>query len=189
MAGTRPKLVVLLVLFTFILPTVLSGCSDFRAIFEGKPAYKVGKRRKKPAKRRNQPIPKKDKGYFSWPLFAPISSKYGPRRGRFHDGIDIDGDFGDPVRAAAAGQVVYSGTLGGYGKLVVIKHSNGYFTAYAHNRKNLVKKGKKVKKGQLIARVGSTGRSTGSHLHFEVRNKKGTYDPLAFLPDRRYSRK
>jgi len=134
-------------------------------------------------------MPKQAKGYFIWPLKAPLSSLYGPRGKRFHDGVDIDGDFGDPIRAAAAGNVVFSGALGGYGKLVVIKHSNGFFTAYAHNKKNLVKRGKFVRKGDHVAVVGSTGRSTGSHLHFEIRDKNGTYNPLDFLPKQRYSRK
>lgn len=175
-----------LVLLIFTLPQ----CSSFKAVFNGKPSSKVSKGKKKPRKkRRNQPAPKNAKNYFVWPLQAPLSSLYGPRKGRFHDGVDIDGEMGDPVQAAASGEVVYSGKLGGYGKLIIIKHSNGFFTAYAHNKKNMVKKGKWIKKGQHIARVGSTGRSTGSHLHFEIRDKNGTYDPLDFLPRQRYSRR
>ncbi|MDX1386109.1 MAG: M23 family metallopeptidase [bacterium] len=175
-----------------ILGIALPGCSDFNAIFNGKPNHSVakkGKRPKREAKRRHKKVPEYAKKYFKWPLFAPVSSGYGPRWGRFHEGIDIDGDFGDSILAAAPGRVVYSGKLGGYGRLVVIRHDNGFFTAYAHNKKNLVKKGKKVNQGERIALVGSSGRSTGSHLHFEIRDKKGTYDPLAFLPSKRYSRR
>lgn len=166
-----------------------AGCSDFRAIFNGPSGSKVARRRTTPQKQRNLPVPPTAKGYFAWPLKAPVSSGYGPRHGRFHDGIDIDGESGDPVTAAATGEVVYSGKLGGYGNIVVIKHSNGYFTAYGHNKKNLVKKGKTVTQGQPIALVGSTGQATGAHLHFEIRDQSGTYDPLAFLPKARYSRR
>lgn len=128
-------------------------------------------------------------GIFAWPLNAPVSSPYGVRDGRFHDGIDIDGESGDDIAASAAGKVVFSGQLGGYGNLIVIKHSNGFFTAYGHNKKNLVKKGKEVDQGQVIAQVGSTGHATGAHLHFEIRDPKGTYDPLAILPKQSYSRR
>lgn len=177
----------LLICLIFVLPS----CSDFRAIFEGSPDYNVAKRKKKRDRRGStrKVDPQVAKGYFVWPLEAPLSSLYGPRKGKFHDGIDIDGDSGDAVSAAASGEVVYSGRLGGYGRLIVVQHPNGYFTAYAHNKKNLVKKGKKVRKGQKIALVGSSGRSTGDHLHFEIRDKDGTYDPLDFLPRKRYSRR
>lgn len=190
MALRRPKFWFLLIVLGFTVPA-LSSCGDFRAVFNGKSKHKPSpssdKRPRK--KRRNQPVPSHAKGKFIWPLNAPLSSRYGPRRGRFHEGLDIDGDFGDPIVAAASGEVVFSDRLGSYGKLIIIKHEKGFFTAYAHNKKNLVKKGKKVKQGRKIAIVGSTGRSTGSHLHFEVRDKKGTFDPLAFLPRRRYSRR
>lgn len=185
MAFTRAKIILGLIFLTGFLP----ACSDFRAIFNGKPTPSVARRPSSPEKHRDQPIPENAQDYFSWPLKAPVSSGYGPRGGRFHDGIDIDGESGDAVTAAASGEVVYSGKLGGYGNLIVIKHDNGLFTAYGHNKKNLAKKGKKVEKGQVIAQVGSTGKSTGDHLHFEIRDKKGTYDPLAILPEQRYSRR
>jgi lipoprotein NlpD len=185
MAFTRAKIVA----GVFLMACILPGCSDFRAIFNGQPNHTASKRRPSSEKQRGQPVPDGAKGYFSWPLKAPISSPYGPRGGRFHDGIDIDGDSGDPVAAAATGQVVFSGKLGGYGNLIVIKHSNGLFTAYGHNKKNLAKQGKKVERGQVIARVGNTGQSTGAHLHFEIRDQNGTFDPLAILPEQRYSRR
>lgn len=186
MAFRRAKLLVLLIILSF----GLSNCSDFRAVFNGKPKHKVSKKRKKSGKkRRNQPAPAHAKGYFVWPLKAPISSGYGPRWGRFHDGIDIDGAMGDPIKAAAAGTVVFSDRLGGYGRLIVIRHKNGFFTAYAHNKKNLVKKGKWVRQRQIIGKVGNSGKSTGDHLHFEVRDQKGTFDPLDFLPRKRYTQK
>jgi lipoprotein NlpD len=177
------------IIIVFYLLASLPACSDFRAIFNGKPGGQVAKQGKESdEKEHHQKPPQGSQGYFTWPLQAPVSSLYGTRRGRFHDGIDIDGESGDPIVAAAAGRVVYSGKLGGYGRLIVIKHDNGYFTAYAHNENNAVKKGDEVSQGQLIGRVGATGSATGDHLHFEVRDKKGTYDPLDFLPQERYSR-
>jgi lipoprotein NlpD len=185
MAFTRVKIILGLILII----GAHAGCSDFRAIFNGSPSHSVSKRKIPVEKHRDQPVPKDAVGYFKWPLHAPVSSPYGMRGGRFHDGIDIDGESGDEILAAASGEVVFSDKLGGYGNLVVIQHDNGLFTAYGHNKKNLVKKGKKVKQGQKIAQVGSTGRSTGDHLHFEIRDQKGTYDPLAILPEQRYSRR
>jgi lipoprotein NlpD len=102
-----------------------------------------------------------------------------------HDGIDIGAKEGTPIRAAAAGEVVYSDQrLSGYGKLIIIRHSSDMFTAYAHNQRNLVRKGGRVKAGAVIARVGRTGRASGPHLHFEVRRGSTPVDPLAYLPRR-----
>lgn len=179
----------------FSIGLALQGCSSFKEVFNGKDSTYRHAKGKTPAQKQGvakqhyREAPKYAKNYLKWPLTAPISSLYGKRWGRFHDGIDIDGEAGDKIRAAAPGQVVYSGRLGSYGKLIVVKHPNGLFTAYAHNKKNLVKKGKKVKQGQVIAVVGNSGRATGSHLHFEVRDKKGTYNPLDLLPQHRYTKR
>ena len=103
-----------------------------------------------------------------------ISSGYGRRTDpisgkiEFHEGIDFAGHFGEPVRAVAAGVVTWADKRTGYGNIVEINHGNGYVTRYAHNKKNLVHIGETVKKGQVIALMGSTGRSTGPHVHFEV---------------------
>ena len=116
-----------------------------------------------------------------------ISSRYGGRndpfgRGRAHHlGIDIDANSGDPVTAAAEGVVSFSGVRGGYGNVVEIDHGNGYKTLYAHNSSNLVKAGDVVRAGQRIAKVGSTGRSTGSHLHFEVQLNGRQVNPRQYL--------
>lgn len=116
-----------------------------------------------------------------------ISSTYGTRndpfgRGRaHHKGIDIDSNMGDPVTAAAAGVVSFSGVKGGYGNVVEVDHGNGYTTLYAHNSALLVRAGDVVLDGQQIAKVGSTGRSTGSHLHFEVKLNGAQVDPRQFL--------
>lgn len=116
---------------------------------------------------------------FVWPLVGGITSYFGGKRG--HTGVDIDGKTGDPIRAVEDGVVVFAGREGGYGLMVVVDHANGIKTRYAHCSKLLVKDGQKVEKGQVIALVGATGRSTGSHLHFEV-IRDGSYEnPLRYL--------
>lgn len=120
-----------------------------------------------------------------WPVTGMVTSQFGRRGSRMHDGIDIDADEGTPVHAASSGEVVYADQrLSGYGKMIIIRHNNDLFTAYAHNQRNLVSKGDKVKSGDVIARVGKTGRATGAHLHFEVRRGSTPVDPLAYLPKR-----
>jgi murein DD-endopeptidase MepM/ murein hydrolase activator NlpD len=122
-----------------------------------------------------------------WPVKGKISSYYGLRRspfsGRFkyHKGLDIAAPIGKPIRAVADGVVIYSGWKSGYGKMIIIKHKNNLETIYGHSKINHVKKGDFVKKGQIISRVGNTGKSTGPHLHFEIRNKMGPQNPLSYL--------
>ena len=125
------------------------------------------------------------KGRLQWPVKAVVTSKFGRRGSRMHDGIDIGAKEGTPIHAAAGGEVVYSDSrLSGYGKLVIIRHGKNLFTAYGHNQRNLVRKGAKVKAGDIIARVGHTGRATGPHLHFEVRQGSTPVNPIAYLPSR-----
>jgi len=125
-----------------------------------------------------------------WPARGPVTSGFGRRHGRPHDGIDIGAPEGSPVRAAAAGEVVYSShRLTGYGNLIIIRHTRDMFTAYAHNRVNLVRRGQHVKQGQIIARVGRTGRASGPHLHFEVRRGPTPVNPLYYLPRRKHARR
>ncbi|MBI1908643.1 MAG: peptidoglycan DD-metalloendopeptidase family protein [Deltaproteobacteria bacterium] len=123
-----------------------------------------------------------DRGRFAWPIHGRLTSRFGMRNGTRHDGIDIASPHGTPIHAASAGQVVYSQRLRGYGHLILVKHKDGFFTAYAHLSQYLVKKGKRVKKGQVIGKVGATGRATGPHLHFEVRKGRVARNPLFFLP-------
>jgi hypothetical protein len=121
---------------------------------------------------------------FMWPVPASkrVSSPYGKRWGKFHHGIDIAAKSGRHILATKTGKVVYSGNgLKGYGNLTIISHGKKLFSVYAHARKNFTKKGQKVYKGQVIAQVGNTGRSTGPHLHFEIRKGKKTIDPLTFF--------
>lgn len=120
---------------------------------------------------------------FKWPVDQGwISSPFGPRHGRCHKGVDIAAPLGTPVHAAAMGKVMLSGRLGTYGNVVIIRHLNGYRTVYAHLKKIYVKRNQDVRRGQRIALVGSTGRSTGPHLHFEVRENREERNPMAFLP-------
>ncbi len=126
------------------------------------------------------------KNFLRWPVKGTLTSTFGKRRGRRHEGIDIGAPKGTPIVAAADGKVMFSdwGPTG-YGLMVIIKHKNHLTTVYAHNSKNWVRKGMRVKKGQRIASVGSTGRSTGPHLHFEVRNDTHPRNPLKYLSTRR----
>ncbi len=119
---------------------------------------------------------------FGWPLSGSITSPYGMRDGRLHAGIDIGKPIGNPVKASAAGTVTRAGNAGDYGILVEINHGNGWVTRYAHNSQVKVKVGQKVSKGQTIALSGNTGRSTGPHLHFEIRYNGSAKNPMTYLP-------
>jgi hypothetical protein len=118
-------------------------------------------------------------GKWQWPLKeVEISSPYGERGAKFHQGIDLRAKVGTAVMAAAAGEVVYVGSkIRGYGRMVVLKHENGFYTVYAHHSKNLVKIGNKIEQGQIIAYSGKSGRSHGAHLHFELRRGAQSIDP------------
>jgi murein DD-endopeptidase MepM/ murein hydrolase activator NlpD len=116
-----------------------------------------------------------------WPVNGPVVSGYGMRWGRLHEGIDIAASTGTPIWAAAAGTVIHAGWLGGYGNLVVVDHGNGLATAYAHASAILVAVGQQVAQGETVALIGSTGNSSGPHLHFEVRVNGVAVDPLLYL--------
>jgi murein DD-endopeptidase MepM/ murein hydrolase activator NlpD len=129
------------------------------------------------------PPPRQGTGTFSYPARGRITSGFGWRWGRRHNGIDIALPVGTPVKAADGGTVKFSGRYGDYGNLVIIDHGDGYETYYGHNKNLLVSKGDKVYKGQTIALSGETGRATGPHLHFEVRRFGVPANPLKFLDD------
>jgi murein DD-endopeptidase MepM/ murein hydrolase activator NlpD len=118
---------------------------------------------------------------FIWPVNGPVTSGYGMRWGRLHEGIDIAAATGTQIWAAASGTVIYAGWLGGYGNLVVVDHGNGLATACAHASAILVSVGQSVAQGETVALVGSTGNSSGPHLHFEVRVNGTAVDPLLYL--------
>ncbi len=123
-------------------------------------------------------------GKLAWPVPSSkrLTSKFGKRWGRSHEGIDIAARVGTSIIAAESGVVIYSGNdLGGYGNLTVIAHDGGLFSIYAHAKKNYTRKGDKVHRGQVIGQVGMTGRTTGPHLHFEVRYDSKALDPLKFV--------
>ncbi len=119
---------------------------------------------------------------YVWPVKGRITSGFGLRSGGFHEAIDIGIPTGTTVRAARSGKVTFSGWASGYGYLVKISHSSGYETRYAHNSKLLVSVGQQVEQGQAIAYSGSTGNSTGPHLHFEIRKNGAALNPMSLLP-------
>lgn len=139
-------------------------------------------------------VPVRDKGRpqkggrsYRWPVMGRINSPFGwrrhpvTRRRDFHTGIDIKASRGMVIRSARDGRVAYSGWMGGYGKVVVVEHAGGQSTLYAHCSSVMVPQGTKISQGQNIARVGTTGRSTGPHLHFEVRRGNSPVNPLQYL--------
>jgi len=179
------KFIALTVFSVFVLSTVGCGGSAKRRITVGhrsqgqsRSGFVVrGQSHKEPSKHAKE--------MFIWPLEGGIfMSPFGMRRGRRHDGIDVAAKGGTPIKASADGKVVFSGRMRGYGNLVLLKHENNYFTAYAHNSRNVAGKGKEVKQGQVVALVGRTGRATGNHVHFEVRRGQQAMNPLNFLPAR-----
>jgi murein DD-endopeptidase MepM/ murein hydrolase activator NlpD len=129
-------------------------------------------------------LPTKYAGNYRWPLDAGIvSSEYGARWGKMHKGLDIAADSGEPVYAVAGGEVIYAGSgLSGYGNVVILRHDQQMSSLYAHNSALKVKQGEQVKQGQLIALLGSTGHSTGPHVHFEIRDGDNTVNPRSMLP-------
>ena len=126
-------------------------------------------------------------GSMIWPLYGEITSEYGWRThpiygdSRYHSGVDIGGDYGLPIVAAASGTVIYSGWISGYGYAVIIDHGGGLSTLYGHNESLAVGEGQAVSQGQVIAYCGSTGNSTGPHCHFEVRENGEPVDPMGYL--------
>ena len=120
-------------------------------------------------------------GKLIWPVRGPLTSPFGQRWGRLHAGIDIGVPSGTPVRAADAGRVVLSGPSGGYGNYMCIQHTRSLSTCYAHNSRLGARKGDRVRQGQVIARSGNTGNSTGPHLHFETRVNGKAVNPMRFL--------
>jgi len=118
---------------------------------------------------------------FIWPVNGPVTSGFGMRWGRMHEGIDIGVGYGTPIHAAAAGRVVYAGWMSGYGNLVAIDHGGGISTAYGHQSSIAVSVGQIVAQGETIGYVGCTGHCFGPHLHFEVRINGAPVDPLGYL--------
>ncbi|MBI2267462.1 MAG: M23 family metallopeptidase [Armatimonadetes bacterium] len=129
----------------------------------------------------DSPKKKKAKPAMLRPLNGTLTSHFGPRWGRMHQGIDLAAPTGTMIQASQSGTVTFSGKLPGYGNIVEITHSEGLVTRYAHNEENFVGLGESVEKGQIIGIVGCTGRSTGPHLHFEVRKNGRAVNPVYFI--------
>ncbi len=131
--------------------------------------------------------PESAPGALGWPVIGVITSPFGPRRSpfggapEFHQGLDIGADMGTPVKAAASGTIISAGWYGGYGNYILIDHGGGMSTGYGHLSRIDVGNGQQVQRGQIIGAVGSTGASTGPHLHFEVRISGKPVDPTAYL--------
>ena len=145
-------------------------------------AWRPTASRGRPSSPRCTPRPHASRIALAWPVLGPIGSPFGPRGFRFHSGIDIVAPGGTPVRAAAEGKVAYAGWApGGWGKLVIVDHASGTRSMYAHLSTVGVKVGEAVVGGSRVGRVGATGDATGPHLHFEVRIRGASVDPLPAL--------
>ncbi len=189
----RKEVRILFIFFTFSF--FIISCAEFSDVFEiystqdAKQVDRDGDRR--PTREIPTSSPpasptasiETDKARFIWPVEGTVTSRFGLRRRRQHDGIDISAPRGTPVKAAARGKVVYSNRLSGYGNLIIMKHAGNYFTAYAHLSQSKVTKGDRVEQGDLIGLVGSTGKTSGPHCHFEIRQKTEARNPLFFLSE------
>jgi len=119
---------------------------------------------------------------FIWPVEGKCTNPFEDNERRRHQGIDIRCSSGTPIKASNAGTVIYAGnTIKGYGNMIIVRHSEEYVTVYAHNQVNLVEERDRIEKGQVIGKVGQTGRATGPHLHFEIRRNNKPVDPLPYL--------
>ncbi|MGB8931306.1 MAG: M23 family metallopeptidase [Anaeromyxobacteraceae bacterium] len=118
---------------------------------------------------------------FGWPLKGVLYGRFGVRSGRRHDGIDLAAPEGTRVSAAAAGEVIYVGEQAGYGRIVILRHAGGLVTLYAHMRRSLVDEGARIDRGDPVGEVGQTGRTSGPHLHFEIRDGTRPRNPLLYL--------
>ena len=119
---------------------------------------------------------------FIWPVEGKITDVFTEVENKKHQGIDISSPLGTPIKASNGGKVIYSNNgIKGYGNLIILRHSEEYVTVYAHNQVNLVEEGMWAEKGQIIGKVGQTGRASGPHLHFEIRKNNKPLNPFLFL--------
>jgi murein DD-endopeptidase MepM/ murein hydrolase activator NlpD len=119
---------------------------------------------------------------FIWPIKGQLSDSFNDTEANRHMGIDISSPLGTLIKASSGGKVLYSGnTIKGYGNLIILRHSEEYVSVYAHNQVNLVQEGVWVERGQVIGKVGQTGRATGPHLHFEIRKSNRAVNPFIYL--------
>jgi murein DD-endopeptidase MepM/ murein hydrolase activator NlpD len=120
-------------------------------------------------------------GLLEWPLRGVLYGRFGKKGREPHDGIDLAAPQGTPVRTARAGRILYAGEQKGYGNIVIVDHGDNLMTLYAHNHDLRVRTGQKVRDGQVVATVGQSGKTSGPHLHFEVRRDGLPVDPLDYL--------
>jgi len=154
-------------------PAGPSGGSEVPPLASSKPALS--------ARGKGAGAERETEGDLTWPLRGVLYARFGRRGREVHDGIDLAAPVGTPVKTAGPGRVVYAGEQKGYGLIAIIEHPNGLTTLYAHNHELRVKTGQQVRAGQQIASVGESGRTTGPHLHFEVRRDGVPVDPLPHL--------
>lgn len=168
-----------------VLPELSSESNAISSLYKAKKAVKVSKSSAGSGKISTSRELNNNRINIGITLSKPVSgiltSRYGYRWGRTHTGIDIGAPTGTEIKAAASGTVTFSGWKGSLGKLVVITHENGIQTYYGHCSQLIASAGDKVSVGQVIAKVGSTGRSTGSHLHFEIRIKGASINPQSYI--------
>ena len=172
-----------------VLPGSLSNTetASYKAAWSWKSsssAKTTAKKTARSSRSKAQPVSKYRKTKFLWPVKGTVISHFGTiGKGRTNDGINIKAALGTNVKAADKGTVAYAGNeLKGFGNLILIKHDDGWITAYAHNDRLFVKKGQRVARGEKIATVGSTGGVNTPQLHFEVRSGKKALNPTAYLP-------
>ncbi len=169
---------------------IRSTASKTSAKTATKTAAKTSAKKTKPATRKNAvrlpPAPNRSRSKFAWPVDGKVMTKFGAAgAGRHNDGVNIKVAEGTAVRAAENGVVAYAGNeLKGFGNLLLIKHADGWITAYAHNKQLLVKRGQTVRRGQPVAKAGKTGGAKESQLHFEIRKGTKAVDPLLYLERR-----
>ncbi len=169
--------------------TLANGISDVTQLEAGRTLFIPGapEPAKSPPKPKVEPeevrpVVASGDSRLGWPLIGVLYAKFGIRGETQHDGIDISAPEGSLVRSAGDGTVIYSGEQRGYGNIVIVQHAGDLITLYAQNKENLVREGAKVKRGDPVARVGTYSRTSGPHLHFEVREGSTAKDPLDYLP-------
>ncbi len=161
--------------------TASSGVRPVGPTGKGTSSVQVSNRPRPPEPEERAGPPDPRKGTLDWPLRGVLYGRFGKKGKEPHDGVDLAAPAGTPVKTAAEGQVLYAGEQKGYGKIVIVEHGNELVTLYAHNRDLRVKSGQRVRRGQVVATVGESGRTSGPHLHFEVRKNGRPIDPLTFL--------
>ncbi len=159
--------------------TKVNGVQTEKDVLESETLTKPVKQIEKVGTKKRPPTT--GSGSFIRPTYGSLSSRYGSRWNRSHTGVDIAGSYNSDIKASDGGVVTYASWMSGYGNYVVIDHENGYETAYGHCASLDVKVGDRVAKGEVIAKMGNTGRSTGTHLHFEVRKNGKFVNPLEYV--------